>query len=94
MRRPRRSVEDMDDGESDEDEDADYEDEEEGSGDSDQDMMSAASAPENLPATEAVPAISPARICEAINDVAHFKKTMGFHPLPPVYIDINTVAAD
>ncbi|OQV25668.1 Insulin-degrading enzyme [Hypsibius exemplaris] len=41
-----------------------------------------------------IPAIGGGSKCEPISDIELFKKRMGFHPLPPVYSDINTVFAE
>ena len=48
----------------------------------------------DLPGPGDVQPVHTGNKCEAIRDVEHFKKRMGFHPVPPVYTDIDTVQAD
>lgn len=43
---------------------------------------------------EEISAITTGNKCEAVRDVEHFKKRMGFHPLPPRYIDVDAVAKE
>ncbi|OQV24525.1 Insulin-degrading enzyme [Hypsibius exemplaris] len=67
--------------------------EETGDDDSEDDIEMAQSA-ELPPPGDIVSPVKTGNKCDAIRDIEHFKKKMGFHPVPPVYIDIDTVLPD